>query len=108
MSRLWQVMTEMYGEPWPRSYGDTPPDSWAEALEPFEAHHIRAAVRACFRREDRWPPSLPEFVKLCKAAVSPQHVKSLPKPVLTDEQRQLGREMAEASRQIALGQVVLI
>jgi hypothetical protein len=109
MARFWVAMGDMYGESWTKNYGDTAPDSWAVKLAPYGPAQFRAAVKRCFKREHKGKvPTLPDIVFYCESAMPGYSPKSLPKSPLTEEQYQTGREMAEACRQIALGQVVPI
>lgn len=86
MAKLWKALIEMYGHKFTSAYGEVPNDTWALALSGFEWHHLAQGVRACFRREDNWPPTLPEFVEMCMPAKTPSSlyfpdsVKALPPP----------------------------
>jgi hypothetical protein len=56
----------MYGHKFTSSYGEVPSDTWSRALAGCSAQNIAQGIRACFHREDIWPPTLPEFVEMCR------------------------------------------
>ena len=58
--RLWEKMTEIYGDQWVRKYGDTPNDTWASMCESVAPTVIRDAITECIKKNN-FPPSLPEF-----------------------------------------------
>lgn len=74
----------MYGHKFTSAYGDVPSDTWSRALSGFTAKQIGEGIRACFHREDTWPPTLPEFVEMCRdkprSLYFPDATKSLPPP----------------------------
>ena len=51
---------------------------WAEALSEFHVDVISAAVRDLALSDQTWPPSLPEFVKMCRE----QEERIKPPPML--------------------------
>lgn len=80
MANLWRRMTELYGHKFTSAYGDEPNDTWARALSHATGRQIANGLQACFKREDNWPPTLPEFVEMCRPRSLPPEHKSLPKP----------------------------
>ncbi len=84
MAKLWERMIEMYGHKFTSSYGEVPSETWSRALSGATSHDLAEGVKACFKREDSWPPSLPEFVEMCRprmrALYFPDAMKSLPPP----------------------------
>lgn len=59
-------MQGLYGHKWISAQGVTDLDStWAIALGDLSAEDIGRGLRACVERADPWPPSLPEFRRLC-------------------------------------------
>ena len=71
---LWERMVHLYGHKWSSSMGDSAhrtgtltstADTWARGLSGVTAEQIAAGLRRCLDREDAWPPTLPEFRKLC-------------------------------------------
>ena len=69
MRRLWQRMAEIYGHRWTSAYGDdagaSPGQTWAKGLAGLTAEQIGHGVTAALASADPWPPSLPEFRRLC-------------------------------------------
>lgn len=58
----------MYGAKFADAWRDVPDAvvkaTWADALAGFTADEIKAGLNGCLQRE--WPPTLPEFIKLCR------------------------------------------
>lgn len=90
MAKLWDRMIEMYGHKFTSSFGEQPNDTWARALSDMTGHEIATGLHACFEREDNWPPTLPEFITMCRPAKE-QHLEEflgLPKPRANKEYAQ--------------------
>lgn len=76
MIRLWRRMTEIYGRRWSSTYGIGAVDeqevmtgtarTWAKGLTPVGLAGIRRGLQCCLQRSDPWPPTLPEFLELCR------------------------------------------
>lgn len=45
--------------------------SWAEELTGFTGEEIATGLQACKNRP--WPPTLPEFISLCRPSLDPEH-----------------------------------
>lgn len=60
-------MGSMFGHKWVTSYGDKPdPDRvWQATLKGISEESIRKALSEIARNGAEWPPSAPEFKKLC-------------------------------------------
>lgn len=78
ISRLWERMTALYGSRWGIEYGPALTADgaalapvarvWAEALAEVSPDLIAAALRVCTdERTSEHPPTLPEFLRLCRA-----------------------------------------
>lgn len=72
---LWERMTHIYGHRWTSAYGEAAvhdgelsdtAKTWASGLRGVTGDQLADGLRACVERVDPWPPSLPEFVALCK------------------------------------------
>lgn len=91
-------MTAIYGHKWASAYGETDADdTWARGLHDVSPQQLAAGLHACLWRTDPWPPTLPEFISMCKPEPKPACHDSfiaLPKPTLTAEQK------AEVSRKL--------
>jgi len=66
---IWLVMNTLYGHRWHSSQGMKPSALalalWADALEGLDETQIKTGIKACSKLGDDWPPSLPQFRKLC-------------------------------------------
>jgi hypothetical protein len=84
MAKLWSRMIEMYGHKFTSSYGEVPSDTWSRALAGATSADLAQGVKACFQRQDTWPPTLPEFVEMCRPQARslyfPDATKFLPPP----------------------------
>ena len=103
MSRLWARMAEMYGHRWVSQYGGShgAMDTWQRGLRGLTRDDISAGLRALLTRADTWPPSLPEFIQLCRQpAAEPAHARyvALPKPPVNPER--VARVLAELRAQL--------
>ena len=60
-------MASMYGHRWTTAYGDEvdPDGVWAATLDGIEWQYIRKGLGEIAKRGDDWPPSAPEFRRIC-------------------------------------------
>jgi hypothetical protein len=68
MHRLWRRMGELYGHRWVSAYGtldDGAYETWKKALADVAPEQIADGLAGCLKRADGWPPTLPEFRRLC-------------------------------------------
>lgn len=107
MARFWLRMAEMYGHKWTAAQGEQPTETWSKALSALSADEIKTGLRACLTNGEAWPPSLPQFVALCRprrrenARAYVWAGPALPHK-LSDEQRDKGRQqIAEMRRSLA-------
>lgn len=82
MAQLWAWMTRFYGHKWTSTQGtsdliidkdgkDQPGSgAWSKALAGLRPHQLAEGLDACRLRDDPWPPSAPEFRKMCEAGRS--------------------------------------
>lgn len=70
LDNLWLKMTEMYGHRWTGNFGMSASQdhAWAAALAGLTGAQIATGLAALAQRGDDWPPSAPEFRKLCEGA----------------------------------------
>lgn len=63
-------MTEMYGHRWTASFGVSADQShaWAATLAGLTGAQIANGLAGLVERGDDWPPSAPDFRKLCEGA----------------------------------------
>ena len=65
IARLWERMAAVYGHRWTSAYGDADDGTWLQGLADMTPEQIGHAIGRCATRDDAWPPSLPEFRRLC-------------------------------------------
>ena len=69
ISELFIWMAAVYGRSWTSQYaGETAKvatSAWSDGLSSFSDAHIEAGRQAVLKRGGDWPPSLPEFRRLC-------------------------------------------
>ncbi len=53
-------------------------DEWASALQGIDLNAIGQAIEQLTRSNAKWPPSLPEFVGMCKPSRAAAHQLFLP------------------------------
>jgi hypothetical protein len=66
-SRLWAMYGNKFSQMWAGLDMTEVKETWRDYLAELSQDEIRAGVDACKTRE--WPPTLPEFVKLCRPAI---------------------------------------
>jgi hypothetical protein len=68
---LFLRFSSYYGEQfiskWKHTDIEQTKNDWAEALWKYDSATLKAALEYC-REESKYPPSLPEFVQMCKNA----------------------------------------
>lgn len=68
MATLWVRMTELYGHKWTSVHGEADSSgTWGKVLVGMTREQLASGMQACARSDDPWPPSAPEFRKLCEA-----------------------------------------
>ena len=67
IKEVWRRMAAIYGHRWVSSFGETDQDkTWLLGLQDLEPRLLAVGLEACIKnRQDGWPPSLPEFRRLC-------------------------------------------
>lgn len=67
IKNLWKRMAAIYGHRWVSSFGESDEDgTWLRGLQDVPASLIGQGLEKCIKfRNDDWPPSLPEFRRLC-------------------------------------------
>lgn len=63
---LWRRMASLYGHKWTGQYGSSPDELWTTALTTLDSEQIRRGLAELVRSADPWPPSLPEFMAMCR------------------------------------------
>lgn len=96
---FWSRMASLYGHKWHSQYGSSPDELWATALTTLGSDEIRRGLEACVISGDPWPPSLPEFLAMCRPAKR-ENAKAystapmLPTPVSSRETAMAGIQAA--------------
>ena len=100
VGRLWTRMAQIYGHRWVSAYGYVANDdneltgtanTWGHALSihGITERDLKRAFRALLTK-DGWPPTLPEFIALCKASkpLASYHrpYQALPRAVVDSDQ----------------------
>lgn len=71
--RIFEVMENRYRVKWIDSFGGIPrkrvQQAWGEDMADFCADEIRRGLDACIAAHPTWPPTLPEFMLLCRPPV---------------------------------------
>jgi hypothetical protein len=93
MARIWQRMGEIYGHRWASAWGESSnPDgtltsaasTWLDGLRDMELEQIGKGFEKMVKNGMEWPPTLPEFVAMCREKpLAPYHrmaEKALPPP----------------------------
>lgn len=74
IKKLFQRFAAMYGDKLPKMWGAVPEAEmhaiWAEDLAGYTGDEIATGLWACKQRD--WPPTLPEFLKLCRPWMAPE------------------------------------
>lgn len=79
MGVFWERMTQMFGHRWVSAYGSSDSDNvWLACLDGLNPKQLRSGMRAVARSGDAWPPTAPQFRKLCESATLTDH--GLPDP----------------------------
>ena len=67
IGELWKRMAAIYGHRWVSSFGESDLDkTWFIGLQDLEPRLLAVGLETCIKnRQDAWPPSLPEFRRLC-------------------------------------------
>lgn len=86
IEKLFQKFEDFYGAKWAAQYGDFPRDrvkrTWAEELGGFSGDAIAKALDA--QKAGKFPPTLPEFIELCRDAA--RRIGTSSAPALTHKQ----------------------
>ena len=107
--RIFMRMENFYGAKWVNSLGgierERVREAWGEELFGFSANEISRGIEAC--RSLSWPPTLPEFMMLCRPAtrgygIREPEPKPKVEPVPLDEAKQRAKELVEQVRGFAL------
>lgn len=72
-AKLFAIMSAMYGKLWFEQWADTPQsvmeEVWRSELQGYSKTEIEAGVAAC--KKLKWPPTLPQFLELCRPEIDP-------------------------------------
>ena len=106
---LWQIMGSMYGHKWTSNYGDIPdPDKvWYAALRDLRWEQIKKGLNRVATLGSEWPPSVPEFRKMCLGIESGVSVARAPSAADTKERlralehKRSPEQITEATRKLS-------
>jgi hypothetical protein len=71
---LWRCMVMFYGYRWLNSYGEADDGTWRAGLCDVTPDQILHGIDSLRLSGKEWPPTLPEFRKMCVPVVVPYHV----------------------------------
>lgn len=93
----------MHGNLWVSAYGESVSELWANAINLLSVLQIKHGLDCWMKRGEKYPPSLPEFVALCKSYHPPAKQITKEKRPPPDKQKVSEHiaEMREALRQTA-------
>lgn len=66
IEKFWVKMTEIYADRFTSRHGLTPADAWKAELEQIPVRSIAHGLKKLKTTHPAWPPSLYEFIALCK------------------------------------------
>ena len=76
MTNLWERMGYIYGHKFSATYGESAVNesnnlteaakTWATGLRELTGEQIAKGLHECVNCGESWPPTLPEFVAMCK------------------------------------------
>lgn len=83
IGRLWLRLTEIYGHKWVSAHGESDESgTWLKGLSGLKPAQLSHGLSACMNREEAWPPTLPEFRRMCTPNLQASHklFQQLPAP----------------------------
>lgn len=103
VERIFEVMAAHYGarlaDAWRGVDASQVKAVWAKELGRYNPAQIKRGIASL--EQCRFPPTLPEFIALCKQSVPQAHLLKLPPPKPTAEQKEAGRKrFAEMKRSL--------
>jgi len=78
--KLWARLHEMFGQRFTKDYGDTPNETWREALSGLTFDQVAHSISETVRMGDQFPPTLAQFCYRAKSLVKIKAYTALPKP----------------------------
>lgn len=99
---LWDKMTRIYGHAWVSGYGAEDDGTWLTGLRHCTPQMIGHGIDRCIElRAGDWPPSLPEFRRLCMDIPSKDEaiVDAMRPEPLTEIGRELRNSIPSFDRQ---------
>lgn len=102
VERIFEVMAGNYGarfaDAWRGSDPETVKAVWAKKLGGLRAEQIRRGIDQL--EQCKFPPTLPEFIALCKQSTPQAHMLKLPPPKRTPEQKAEGSARFEQMKRV--------
>jgi hypothetical protein len=71
-------MCRIYGHKWTSAYGETDDGTWLKGMSDITPEQVAHGLSECLKRQDPWPPTLPEFRAMAKPN-TPAYHKPFPK-----------------------------
>ncbi len=101
IDRIWARLTKMYGHKFTSSFGLSDDGTWIAGLRGITPKMVRSGLEQCLYREDEWPPTLPEFRKMCQGVDDDliEYLSAQYMPSSFDSQRMSSDQLRKASKQ---------
>ena len=113
MVNLWERLNHIYGHRFSSAYGVAAYDesgiteaakTWASGLRGVSGNQVANGLRECVDCGEAWPPTLPEFVLMCKGIIKnrfgltyvPECYRDAP---IVDESKLLSSDQVKKSRE---------
>jgi hypothetical protein len=91
VEQVWSRLAGCFGEGLSRKFGDDPPAEWRSVIAELNDYQLAQGMRRLKHSGKPHPPSLPEFVKLCRTVGHADDVSDVRVP--TDQQLLPGPSM---------------
>ena len=103
MIDLWQMMGDLYGSKFASNYGDEPDIDgvWAAALIDVPWEKIKYGFDQLMVTGSSWPPSVPEFRKICLGIEEGVNVARAPTVEATAKQHLRGIEHKRSEEEVS-------
>lgn len=74
IAQVWHRLASIYGHKWTSQYGERVDPLWSRAMKSLPVERLKVALARCGKRDDPWPPSLPEFLAMSR--IQPEEVSA--------------------------------
>lgn len=92
-------MCRIYGHKWTSAYGETDDGTWLKGMSDITPEQVAHGLTECLKRQDPWPPTLPEFRAMAKPN-TPAYHKPFPKLSKPEPNEELASKAIEEMKRI--------